>query len=119
MTEIHPAAQPYYDRLTLSDAVEIAREVIDEWSYEQDAHGYCHRRAVLLRLVEAVERDSPELHPAAGRMDPYYDPDLPAGQFRHAPRPTLRQRIRHAWRVVTGRRWAGWTEIGATREDDR
>jgi hypothetical protein len=51
---IEPAARPWYDRLTLSTAIIMACETIDEWSYEQDAHGYCHDRSVLLRLVEAA-----------------------------------------------------------------
>lgn len=52
--DVHPNAQDYYDRMTLESAVAIAKEVIAEWSYDEDPHGYCHRRAVLARLVEAV-----------------------------------------------------------------
>ena len=54
--EIVPATRTYYDRLSLGDAVQIARERIEEWDYEQDPHGYCHERPVLVRLVEALER---------------------------------------------------------------
>lgn len=39
---IEPAARPWYDRLTLPSAITIASEMIDEWDYEKDAHGYCH-----------------------------------------------------------------------------
>lgn len=51
---IAPAAQPWYDSMTLPLAVEVAAEMVDEWDYESDPHGYCHERSVLLRLVEAV-----------------------------------------------------------------
>jgi hypothetical protein len=53
---IDPRAQVYYDRLTTEHAVEYAREHIEEWSYEDDPHGYCHTRPMLVKLVEAVER---------------------------------------------------------------
>jgi hypothetical protein len=53
---IVPAAQPWYDQLTLESAIVQASEMIDEWDYEQDAHGYCHDRSVLLRLVEAAKQ---------------------------------------------------------------
>lgn len=55
MIEIAPAAQFYYDRMTLANAIEIAKEMIDEWSYDEDRLGYCHDRPVLVRLVEAAE----------------------------------------------------------------
>lgn len=54
--EIHPSAQMYYDRATLDAALADARTRIEEWSYEDDAHGYCHERPDWLRLVEEVER---------------------------------------------------------------
>jgi hypothetical protein len=54
--EIAPAARPWYDRETVASAVEQAKETIEEWSYEEDPHGYCHERPMLVRLVEAVER---------------------------------------------------------------
>lgn len=41
-------------RKTTAQAVEIARERIEEWDYEEDPHGYCHERSVLIALVEAV-----------------------------------------------------------------
>jgi len=52
---IAPAAQPWYDRMNLPLAIDVAKEMIDEWDYESDAHGYCHVRSVLLRLVEAAD----------------------------------------------------------------
>lgn len=54
--EIVPAARVYYDRLTPERAVEYAIEHIEEWSYEDDAHGYCHTRPMLIRLVEIAQR---------------------------------------------------------------
>lgn len=51
--EIAEAARPYYS-LPLADAMQIARENIDEWSYEEDPHGYCHDRSVLVALYQAV-----------------------------------------------------------------
>jgi hypothetical protein len=54
--EIVAAAQPYYDRLTTKDAIQIAKERIEEWNYNADPHGYCHDRSVLLRLTEAAVR---------------------------------------------------------------
>ncbi len=53
--EIIPAAQGYYDRETVEDAVATAKEMVEEWDYAADPHGYCHVRPVLVRLVQAVE----------------------------------------------------------------
>jgi len=50
----NPNAEPWYARLSREDAIEMAREKIDEWSYEDDAHGYCHDRQVLMRLLFEV-----------------------------------------------------------------
>lgn len=50
-----PGVQPYYDRVSVEDAIQMAREMIEEWDYERDPGGYCHHRPVLVRLVEAAE----------------------------------------------------------------
>jgi hypothetical protein len=33
-----------------------AQERVDEWSYEQDAHGYCHDRTDWIALLAEIER---------------------------------------------------------------
>lgn len=52
---VEPAAALYYDRLTVDDAVLQAKEVCAEWSYAEDAHGYCHDRSMLVTLIRAIE----------------------------------------------------------------
>jgi hypothetical protein len=52
--EVVPIAQPYYDRMTVEKAVAIARDFIEEWDYEDDAHGYCHTRPVFVSLIAAL-----------------------------------------------------------------
>lgn len=52
---VEPRARPYYDRLTIDDAIVIAKETCAEWSYADDAHGYCHDRSVLVVLVRELE----------------------------------------------------------------
>jgi hypothetical protein len=53
--DIDPRARSYYDRMTLEDAVQIAREKVDEWDYDADPHGYCHERPMLIALILGVE----------------------------------------------------------------
>lgn len=55
--EIDPRAAEYYQRptYTLDSELQIARERIDEWSYEEDPHGYCHDRSGWVALVNGVE----------------------------------------------------------------
>ena len=53
---IDPCAATYYSRLSLASAVQMAKERCVEWSYADDAHGYCHERPVLLALVREVEQ---------------------------------------------------------------
>ena len=57
---IAPPAKPYYDRLTDESAIQTAKEWVDEWSYEDDAHGYCHNRSVIARLIKLAERGDVE-----------------------------------------------------------
>lgn len=52
--EIEKKAVPYYDRLTVEDAIQIAKERCEEWDYTADPHGYCHERSVLVKLLEAL-----------------------------------------------------------------
>ena len=53
---IEPAAQIYYDRAEdLDFAITVAKEKCAEWSYAEDAHGYCHERSILQRLIRAIE----------------------------------------------------------------
>lgn len=47
-----PITQPYYDRMTTEAAIQMAREMIAEWSYADDPHGYCHVRPMLMLLLE-------------------------------------------------------------------
>lgn len=49
-------AKPPFYPLDTETAITIARERINEWSWDEDAHGYCHDRAVLIALVEAAEQ---------------------------------------------------------------
>lgn len=58
--EVDPRAASYYDRLTVERAIEYAEEHIAEWDYEQDPHGYCHTRPMLVRLVEGAKAASGE-----------------------------------------------------------
>jgi len=53
--EVAEPARPYYDRMTLDMALADTKTQIEEWSYEDDPHGYCHFRSMLVALVEAVE----------------------------------------------------------------
>lgn len=41
-------------RCSLPDAVQIAREKIEEWDWASDKHGYCHDREPLITLVGAI-----------------------------------------------------------------
>lgn len=52
-TEVHPNAMPWYPA-SLDFAIKAATSKIDEWSYEADAHGYCHERPVLIALRDAA-----------------------------------------------------------------
>lgn len=56
--EVAEPARPYYDRMTLDAALADVKTMVEEWSYEDDAHGYCHVRPMLVALVEAVEATS-------------------------------------------------------------
>lgn len=49
--QTNPNAEPWYGRLSRESAIIMAREQVEEWSYEDDAHGYCHNRSVLMRLL--------------------------------------------------------------------
>jgi hypothetical protein len=53
--EIVPVTASYYDRETLADAVQAAKEMVEEWDYATDPHGYCHFRPMLVRLIQAAE----------------------------------------------------------------
>lgn len=52
---VDPRALSYYAEVSLDTALAIARERIEEWSYDDDPHGYCHERPVLMRLVQTIE----------------------------------------------------------------
>lgn len=52
MKEIH---SKYYDTMSLSEALQIAKETAEEITYEDNAHEYCHTRPWILKLIEAVE----------------------------------------------------------------
>lgn len=53
--DVRPEASDYYERTTLDFAIKVAKERIEEWSYDDDPHGYCHERPVLVALVRAAE----------------------------------------------------------------
>jgi hypothetical protein len=40
----------------IEDAISDARTRVDEWSYEQDPHGYCHDRTDWIGLLLEIER---------------------------------------------------------------
>lgn len=52
---IHPSAQKWYDGDT-QPAIDSAMEIIHEWDYDLDPHGYCHDRPMLYALVSEIER---------------------------------------------------------------
>ncbi len=39
-------------------AIEIALEMIEEWNYQENPHGWCHDRTVLIALVEQTLGDN-------------------------------------------------------------
>lgn len=52
--EQDPRAGRYNEPITTEFAVTVATEMIQEWSWDEDAHGYCHTRPILIALVDAV-----------------------------------------------------------------
>ncbi len=54
-TRVTHGTERYYERTTLELALGVARDWIDEWDYNQDAHGYCHERSIIMRLLYAIE----------------------------------------------------------------
>src|SRR5690242_14809723 len=46
-------AKAAYPPPPLKDAIEYAQEMIDEWDYQADPHGYCHVRPMLITLVKS------------------------------------------------------------------
>jgi hypothetical protein len=54
--DINPKTEGYYNRQTVEAAVSDAWTQIEEWDYDKDAHGYCHFRPILLRLLTEIER---------------------------------------------------------------
>lgn len=53
--EVVERVRPYYGRMTLDHALADTKTMVEEWSYQDDPHGYCHVRPMLIALVEAVE----------------------------------------------------------------
>jgi hypothetical protein len=45
-------AKEYDKPLSYAFAIEVAKELVEEWSYEDDPHGYCHLRPVLIALIK-------------------------------------------------------------------
>lgn len=72
---IHPAAQPYYDRTTADRALVYVKERCAEWSYEQDAHGYCHFRSADVALIAEVERLREAIRAALAVVERFNSPD--------------------------------------------
>ena len=56
--EIDPRAGKYADphRYDAESSIDSAMEKVIEWSYDDDPHGYCHDRAVLIGLLQEIER---------------------------------------------------------------
>ena len=56
--ELEVQRQPIFDAYPpiedLHDALIIALEVVEEWDYESDKHGWCHRRPILMTLIKAA-----------------------------------------------------------------
>lgn len=54
-------ALPRFYPVPIEQALTTARERCEEWSYEEDPHGYCHDRPELVALIKEVERRRPEI----------------------------------------------------------
>jgi hypothetical protein len=60
--DFDPRASRYYQGLNPLDPERVKRAINDgwtfvkEWSYEQDAHGYCHSRTDLIALLLEIRR---------------------------------------------------------------
>jgi hypothetical protein len=48
-------AERLYPPPSVADARQIAREMVEEWEYEQDPHGYCHVRPMLISFLRATD----------------------------------------------------------------
>jgi len=55
-THTREDAEREYPPPPIAYAVELAREMIDEWDYDADPHCYCHVRPMLIALVNEVSR---------------------------------------------------------------
>lgn len=53
--EINPRAQRWYD-YEPEFYIQSAREWVEDWEYEEDAHGYCHHRSIVVGLLREIER---------------------------------------------------------------
>lgn len=53
--EVVPACRDHYNH-DIEFYLQVARERVEEWSWNDDKHGYCHERSVLAGLVNEVER---------------------------------------------------------------
>ncbi len=53
--KMDPRAGRYNEPLDLDFAVMVAKERIEEWSWAEDPHGYCHERTVLIALLRGLD----------------------------------------------------------------
>lgn len=51
------------DHARVESAISDAITRVNEWSYEQDAHGYCHDRTDWIALLVEIQRLQKILHP--------------------------------------------------------
>lgn len=47
---------PQYYPADLGLAFQATRERIDEWDWDEDPHGYCHERPLLVTLLREISR---------------------------------------------------------------
>jgi len=47
----------YANGLTAGDAIADVRTWVDEWSYDEDPHGYCHQRSLLIALLAELAEE--------------------------------------------------------------
>jgi len=48
--------ESYVQRYAYPVAREVAGDMIDEWDYAADPHGFCHDRSVLIALLTEIDR---------------------------------------------------------------
>jgi len=57
---VEPGTERWYS-YSAESYVDSALEMVYEWDYAEDAHGYCHVRSILVGLLREIERLRPKL----------------------------------------------------------